>query len=200
VTLEVSGSGYTFGKFRFAPDAGTGTLLELACFAAGTRILTASGERAVERLRVGDLVPELTTRRLRRVVWTGSRTVSPAAHPRPEEVLPVRVCRDAFGPGLPHRDLVLSPEHCLLIGGGLVPVRHFIGRRGIMQEMAADMTYWHIELDTHGVLLAEGLHVESYLDTGNRAGFATGACVRAKLFAQAAREARACAALRFQPR
>ena len=44
----------------------------------------------------------------------------------------------------------------------------------VVQETADSVTYWHVELDRHGVLLAEGVAAESYLDTGNRAGFSNG--------------------------
>jgi hypothetical protein len=101
-------------------------------------------------------------------------------HPRPQDVLPVRVRAGAFGPGRPHRDLVLSPDHAVhgaaLAGGPdvLVPVRYLLNGLTIAQEKAASVTWFHVELDRHAVLLAEGLPVESYLDTGNRAAFANG--------------------------
>jgi hypothetical protein len=172
------------GEFRLEPDATGGTLVELACYVQGTRILTASGERAVEDVRVGDVVPDLLSQRLRRVVWRGCKTVFPSGHARTADMRPVRVRAGAFGPGMPHRDLVLSPDHCLLRGGLLVPVRRLIDGRRIVREQVDSITYWHIELDAHGVLLAEGLPAESYLDCGDRAGFAI-----------ARREARGCALL-----
>jgi len=191
--LNFSG-GYTQANFTLGSDGMVGGV---ACFAAGTRILMADGERAVEDVRVGDLVPDLIARGLRRVVWVGCRTVVPTEHRRPADVLPVRVRKDAFGPGMPHRDLVLSPEHCLLRRGVLVPVRRLIDGRRVVQEHADTVTYWHMELDAHGLLLAEGAPAESFLDTGNRDGF-TAAGVRAPLharFAAARREAAACAPL-----
>jgi hypothetical protein len=81
---------------------------------------------------------------------------------------------------LPRRDLRLSPDHAVFAGGVLVPVRHLLNGASIAQEAVPRVTYWHVELAgpdgsaCHGVILAEGLPVESYLDTGNRAAFANG--------------------------
>jgi hypothetical protein len=86
--------------------------------------------------------------------------------------MPVRVRAGAFGAALPLRDLVLSPDHAVLVDGALVPIRHLINGVSIAQERWASVTYWHVELDRHDVVLAEGLACESYLDTGNRAAFA----------------------------
>jgi hypothetical protein len=58
------------------------------------------------------------------------------------------------------------------LDGVLIPVRHLLNGASIVQEPVDHVTYWHVELPTHGVLLAEGLPVESYLDTGNRPAFA----------------------------
>jgi len=143
----------------------------LACFALGTRILTTEGEMAVERLRVGDLLPGQVSGQRRRICWIGRRTVHVARHPRPWDVAPVRICAGALAPGRPHRDLLLSPDHAILVGGALIPVRYLINGASIVQEWTETIVYLHVELDTHDVLLAEGLPCESYLDTGNRAAF-----------------------------
>jgi hypothetical protein len=77
----------------------------------------------------------------------------------------------AFGASLPSHDLFLSPDHAVFADGHLVPVRYLINGASIVQEACESVTYWHVELDGHDVLLAEGLACESYLDTGNRAAF-----------------------------
>jgi hypothetical protein len=127
------------------------------CFAADTRILTTVGEVAVEALRVGDRVPTLLGQRAAPVVWLGHRRVDVRHHKRPLDVQPVRVQAEAFGPGLPHRDLVLSPDHALFVDGTLVPVRMLVNGTSIARLNADTVTYWHVELDRHDVLLAEGL-------------------------------------------
>ena len=93
-------------------------------------------------------------------------------HPRPRDVLPIRVCAHAFGPGRPARDLRLSPDHAVYCEGALIPVRYLVNGGTIRQEPAAAITYYHVELPAHDVILAERLPCESYLDTGNRAAFA----------------------------
>jgi len=72
------------------------------------------------------------------------------------------------------RDLVLSPDHAVFVDGVLIPVRYLINSATVIQEQVANITYYHVELPAHKVILAEGLPVESYLDTGNRAAFANG--------------------------
>jgi hypothetical protein len=113
-------------------------------------------------------------RRLARVRWIGHRHVVCATHPRPHDVYPVQVQRGALGAGLPARDLFLSPDHAIRPPGGddlLIPVRYLVNGATIAQIPAPEVTYWHVELDAHDVLLAEGVPAESYLDTGNRDAF-----------------------------
>jgi hypothetical protein len=62
----------------------------------------------------------------------------------------------------------------VFVGGVLIPIRYLINGATIIQEPVDSVTYWHIELERHDVVLAEGLPCESYLDTGNRAAFANG--------------------------
>lgn len=141
------------------------------CFALGTRVLTAHGEVAVEDIGVGDAVPGQVSGAMRRVRWVGLRTVDVDNHPRPWDVAPVRVRAHALAPGRPHRDVQLSPDHAVLVDGALIPVRYLINGATVVQEFCAVVTYLHVELDEHDVLLADGLPCESYLDTGNRHAF-----------------------------
>jgi hypothetical protein len=158
-------------------------LLTVACFAAGTRIATAAGEVPVEHLNEGDL-PLPVFGRAMPVVWRGYRHIDCARHPRPETVWPVRIAAGAFGPDLPRRDLRLSPDHAVYVGGVLIPVRYLVNGMSIRQEPVQRATYWHLELAAHGIVLAEGLPAETYLDTGNRSLFdapakaAAGALIR----------------------
>jgi Hint domain len=142
----------------------------VTCFAAGTRIETETGPVAVEALRVGDHVVTADGRR-QPVVWLGHRTVDCGRHPRPEAVWPVRVAAGAFGQNEPVRDLYLSPDHAVFVDGVLVPVKLLIDDETIVQVPCASVTYFHVELPRHEVILAEGLAVESYLDLGDRANF-----------------------------
>ena len=146
----------------------------VSCFAAGTHILTASGEVPVEALREGCLVPTVLGGGLRRIKWIGHRRIDCRRHPKPRNVWPVRVCPNAFGPDMPHRDLWLSPDHAVFIDGLLIPIKHLINGTTIEQVPMDEVTYYHVELPEHDLLLAEGLLAESYLDTGDRSNFANG--------------------------
>jgi autotransporter passenger strand-loop-strand repeat protein len=160
-------------NFVAAPDSGTGTLLTLEaapCYATGTCILTDVGEVAIEALKPGDQVV-LHDGRTEPVVWVGHRTVDCARHPDPAQVWPVRVAAEAFGPGLPHRDLMLSPDHAVFTHGVLIPIRLLINGTSIAQVKRDRITYCHVELPRHAVILAEGLPAESYLESGDRSNF-----------------------------
>ncbi|MBV9116007.1 MAG: Hint domain-containing protein [Acetobacteraceae bacterium] len=151
--------------------------LTVVCFAEGTRIATPDGALAVEALRVGDLVTtvEAGQHRTRRVRWVGRRRLDLAAHPRPECAAPVRFRAGALGDGLPCRDLLVSPDHALLLGGRLIPAKLLLNGMTIVQERALPaVLYYHVELDGHAILLAEGVAAESYLEQGHRGFFANG--------------------------
>jgi hypothetical protein len=144
------------------------------CFVAGTRISTVRGEVAVEDLQVGDRVQVVQGGHAEPVVWLGHRTVNCARHPEPPKVWPVCVAAHAFGPGRPLHDLWLSPDHALYVGDVLIPVKYLINDSSIAQVPMDEVTYYHVELPQHSVLLAEGLPAESYLDTGDRVKFTNG--------------------------
>ena len=170
-SLSLTGaSPFSTGNFRVT-NVGGNVDISLACFRAGTRIRTPDGDVAVEDLRVGGAVCTLLDGPARRIAWIGHRTVDCRRHPRPEKVLPIRVSAGAFGPGLPARPLYLSPDHAVYVGDVLIPVGLLTNGRSIAQVPVDEVTYYHIELPEHDVVLAEGLPAESFLDTGNRANF-----------------------------
>ena len=146
--------------------------VDVTCFAAGTHILTDRGEVAVEALREGD---RLMTRdgAHRPIAWIGQRWIDTASHPHPERVQPIRIRRGAFADNVPHRDLLVSPDHAIFVDGRLIPAKLLVNHASIAQDRpAGGIRYFHVELDRHDVILSEGLPTESYLDTGNRAAFA----------------------------
>jgi len=175
-SVRLAPNGLAGSVFYLSSDAGGGTQVSPACFAAGTRIATERGEVPVEALRPGDRV-RLAGGGSAPVVWLGHRTVKPRFHPRPSEVRPVRVAAHAFGRGRPMRDVFLSPDHAVFSDDVLIPVRYLLNGGTVRQVDVAAVTYWHVELPAHAVLLAEGLPAESFLDTGNRAAFANGGAV-----------------------
>jgi collagen type I/II/III/V/XI/XXIV/XXVII alpha len=144
-----------------------------ACFASGTHIETREGEVLVESLREGQHVATASDGSTP-VMWLGRRSVDCRQYPRPQDVWPVRIGAGAFGPAQPRRDLVLSPDHAVFVDGALIPVRYLVNGVTIRQQEVNEVTYWHVELARHELLLAEGLACESYLDTGNRAAFEDG--------------------------
>jgi T5SS/PEP-CTERM-associated repeat protein len=200
-TLSVAGA-FSADSFKVTNN-GTNTTIVLACFATGTGIATVAGRRPVEALAVGDLVPTASGR-LARITWIGYRETDLVRHARPWDVMPVRVRAGALGEGVPLRDLVLSPDHAVLMDGALIPIRHLVNGASIVQETRRRITYWHVELDRHNALLAEGAPCESYLDTGNRHAFAGSAAIElhpdfAQHQAMAVWNARGCAPILTDP-
>jgi hypothetical protein len=152
-----------------------GDKIGVVCFAAGTRILTDTGERLVESLMQGDIVLSLDDGKLNAcpVKWLGRRRIDLTAHPHPETVAPVRIRRGAFADNMPHTDLLVSPDHAIFVDGRLIVARQLINGTTIYQEKNwTSVEYFHVALDSHAILLAEGLPAESYLNTGNRGFFA----------------------------
>jgi hypothetical protein len=143
------------------------------CFAGGTRIATPQGEVAVEDLRIGDLVLTLEGT-AEPILWIGHRQVDCGRHPAPHQVWPIRIAAQAFAGLGPRRDLFLSSDHAVYAAGVLIPVKHLLNGTTVAQPAVDRVTYFHIELERHQVILAEGLPAETYLDTGDRGAFGNG--------------------------
>lgn len=143
------------------------------CFTPGTRILTPSGERPVEALAIGDLVVTFDhgPQPLR---WIGCAKVDPFAMASSDAVRPIRICRHAFGPGRPARDMLVSPQHRVLLEGWqaellygefevLVAATHLVNDVNV--KRAADITettYIHLQFDRHELVYSDGLLTESF--------------------------------------
>jgi hypothetical protein len=199
-TLDFLLSGTMAPHYAVAADAAGGAIVSAACYAAGTRIATPGGEVPVEHLAAGETVLALQDGAWvpARVRWVGHVTIDLTRHPLPARVAPVRLLAGAIAPGVPARDLLLSPDHAVFLDGALIQAQALLNGASVAQVFPARIDYWHVELDRHAVLLAEGLPAESYLDTGNRGLFAGTAGVRAlhaDLAGAAAWDARACAPL-----
>jgi hypothetical protein len=104
------------------------------------------------------------------VVWLGHRHVDCNRQLNKEEAYPIRVSKDAFGPGLPKRDLWLSPKHAVFVNEALVPIQCLINGTTITQDIKPRVSYYHIELTEHNVIFAEGMPAESFLDTAPNTG------------------------------
>jgi hypothetical protein len=173
VTLSLPGDFITSDFVIENVGAGADVMLSVPCFLAGTRIAMAHGDVPVEELAVDNLVRNQDNN-LVPIKWVGYRRIDCRRHPTPRDVWPVRVRGDSFGTGMPHRDLWLSPDHAVFVGDVLIPIKHLTNGTSIEQVPMDEVAYYHIELPQHDVLLAEGLPVESYLDTGDRFNFENG--------------------------
>ena len=171
-TIGIKGA-FTTPDFIITND-GTNSFVELACFAAGTRISGEHRDIAVEALQVGETIQVLLGDGLAPITWIGRRVVNCASLPLPRLAWPVRIAVDAFGEGRPCRDLFLSPDHAVFVGDVLIPVKYLVNGSTIVQTQMDEVTYYHIQLPRHSILLAEGLAVESYLRIGDQKNFANG--------------------------
>jgi len=167
-------SGYTGEYFHLTEDTAGGTLVTLngtPCYCRGARIGTDQGEIEVENLAIGDLVITRSGQ-VRPIIWIGHRDYDASFAAANPEVLPILIKRDALADGVPKRDLYVSPLHALLIDGTLIPARALINQGSIVKARTGkSVGYFHLELATHDVILAEGAAAETYVDDRNRGMF-----------------------------
>ena len=157
-----------------ATDGSGGTyvfLSDTVCFMAGTRILTPEGEVEVEALQTGDLVTTADGQ-MRRIRWVGRQTVS-RLFADPLRVLPIRIAQEALGENTPSRDLLISPDHALLIDGVLIQAGALVNGTSIAREsrVPSRFTYYHVELTDHSLILAENTPAETFIDNVDRMAF-----------------------------
>ena len=141
------------------------------CFMAGTAIATPNGARAVETLAIGDNVVTADGT-VQPVKWIGRQTI--ATHfADPLRVNPIRVRAGALGDNLPVRDLLISPDHALLVDGVLVQAAALVNGLSIVRETPAEtgFIYYHVELADHSLILAEGVAAETFVDNVERMAF-----------------------------
>lgn len=145
--------------------------IDVICFMPGTSIAVPGGEAKVETLRPGDLVMTAAGE-AKAVRWIGRQTVS-RVFADPLRVLPVRVKAGALGENVPCRDLLISPDHAVLVDGVLVQAGALVNGSSIVRESDVPQvyTYYHVELDDHSLILAENVAAETFIDNVNRLGF-----------------------------
>lgn len=170
------------------PDPGnTGPV----CYLAGTLIETADGPRPIEDLQPGTQIVT-SDHGLQTLRWLGSCVLSASDLCARPKLVPILIRKGAFGVGLPHRDLYVSPQHRMLIesritqrmfghGGVLVPAVKLLGLPGITRANAQNGAhYYHLLFDQHQIVYAEGSPSESLL-LGHMAQRALGADVLEEL-------------------
>ncbi|MCA3415144.1 MAG: Hint domain-containing protein, partial [Roseomonas sp.] len=147
----------------------------VVCFAEGTRIVTPGGEDVVENLRAGDMVLAMRNGQagFEPLRWVGFMDIAvPRDAVMAAKTAPILIKAGAIAPGMPARDLRVSPDHAMEIDGHLIPAKHLVNGSSIIQEIwCKRVRYFHLELEAHGLLLSEGTWSESYLDDGNRHAF-----------------------------
>ncbi|MFY0632807.1 MAG: Hint domain-containing protein [Vannielia sp.] len=164
----------------------------IPCFTPGTQIATAEGEVAVERLKVGDRVMTRDNG-LQVIRWVGRKRLSAAQLARQPELQPVLVRKGAMGQGVPERDMMVSPQHRLLVTGDtpalwfedrevLAAAVHLVNGESICRASLEDVTYIHILFDQHEVVLSDGAWTESF-QPGDRTLAGLDKAARAELLA-----------------
>jgi len=163
----------------------------IVCFAAGTLITTDTGDRRVEDLQTGDKVMTADNG-LQALRWTGARHLDAAMLQANPKLRPIRIQAGALADGMPKRDLIVSPQHRILVRSNIairmfdaaevfVPAKHLLDLPGV--SIASDMdavTYVHIMCNDHEVISAEGALAET-LYTGTQALKAMSVDARAEI-------------------
>jgi CshA-type fibril repeat protein len=144
----------------------------IPCFTPGTMIATPRGEMAVEDLRAGDKVVTRDNG-LQEIRWVGQKALSWQDMARAPHLRPVLVKAGSLGNGLPERDMMVSPNHRLLVANDrtalyfdehevLVSAKHLVGSTGVHAVESMQTTYIHFMFDQHEVVLSNGAWTESF--------------------------------------
>lgn len=194
--------GYTTGELRGAFTIGDNgfqatfrnfeEIFATMCFAHGTMIRTEAGDVAVEGLRRGDKVLTEDAGAVA-IRWIGSRRLDPIDLAVNPHLRPIRIRAGALAEGLPETDLIVSPQHRILVSSViaermvgkrevLVAAKHLVGLARIyIVEDIQEVTYYHFLLDAHRVVWSNGARSES-LYTGLTALNTLSAGARQEIF------------------
>ena len=155
-----------FGQWSTTSPVGT------PCYCRGTLILTDCGEVPVEDLAIGDEVVTLSGN-ARPIKWIGRRSYSGCFALGQKHILPICFKVGSIGDHLPRRDLWISPHHAIYLEGVLIEAKDLINGVSVVQpeRVVDNVEYFHIELETHDVIVAEGVPSESFIDDDSRSLF-----------------------------
>ncbi|HEY0909032.1 MAG TPA: Hint domain-containing protein, partial [Bradyrhizobium sp.] len=143
----------------------------VACYAAGTLIRTDRGEIAVEALAIGDHVVTASGE-ARPIHWLGKRSYGGRFIMGRKDILPICFKAGALDDNVPHRDLWVSPHHAMYCEGVLIEAKDLVNGVSVVQaESVERVEYFHIEFETHDVIIAEGALSESFVDDDSRGMF-----------------------------
>ncbi len=144
----------------------------IPCFTPGTLIATPNGEVCVEALKAGD---QIITRDngIQTLRWVGSRTMTKEELLDQGRLRPILIRKGALGQNQPSRDMMVSPNHRVLVSSGqvellfeenevLVAAKHLTGLDGVERVKADQVTYIHIMFDHHEVVLSDSAWTESF--------------------------------------
>ena len=143
------------------------------CFATGTRIATPDGDKPIETIKPGDLVLTHDGRAVP-VIWRAWQSV---VNPRNLSVGrgPVRIEAGALGPNLPDAPLTVTADHALLFDDMLINAGTLVNGTTIrllpLAGLPSMFNYWHLELEKHQCVVANGVPAESFIDYVGRSGF-----------------------------
>ncbi len=134
-------------------------------------IQTRRGQTRVENLKIGDRV--MTKAGVTRPIkWIGRRSYGGRFIMGQKEILPICIRAGALDDNVPRRDLWISPHHAMFFDGVLIEAKDLINGVSIVQaERIEKVEYFHIELESHDVLVAEGALSESFIDDDSRGLF-----------------------------
>lgn len=135
------------------------------CFLRGTKIQTAQGERNVEELAIGELLPTVFGG-TRPVKWIARyrRTKADRSKPWMTQAQPIRIMRSALAPNVPHADLYVTSGHALLVDGALVTAGCLVNGSTIARYAAEEyeeLEFFQVKLETHDAVYAEGAPCET---------------------------------------
>lgn len=158
---------------RTGPAAGAALAGGVICFTPGTRLLTPDGPRAIETLVPGDRL-QTKDNGVQPVLWCGHRRMTGARLYAMPHLRPIRIRSEAFGWGRPEGDLLVSPQHRMLVRGAaaqalfntpevLMKAEDLLNDRSITVDRSLrEVTYVHVLLDRHQIVWANGLETESF--------------------------------------